>query len=224
MTEKFYITTAIAYPNGKPHIGHAYEMVAADAIARFKRLDGFDVRYLTGTDEHGLKMAQTAEAEGKDILGIYRGFQAAGCGPDEMGIGPVFAVPKVLQRLGLTVDDIDLWELNEAFAAQVMGCIKAWEDPAYCKEQLGLDAPLGTLDAAKLNVDGGAIAKIKDGDIVRLDAIAGTLEVLVDAAEFAARTPAAPDLSHNEFGLGRELFAPLRRVAGAADMGASVLY
>ncbi len=73
-------------------------------------------------------------------------------------------------------------------------------------------------------VDGGAIAKIRDGDMIRLDAIAGTLEVLVDAAEFAARAPATPDLSGNEFGLGRELFAPLRRVAGAADMGASVLY
>ncbi|HTY26613.1 MAG TPA: methionine--tRNA ligase [Mycobacterium sp.] len=60
----FYITTAIAYPNGAPHIGHAYEYIATDAIARFKRLDGFDVRYLTGTDEHGLKMAQTAAAEG----------------------------------------------------------------------------------------------------------------------------------------------------------------
>ena len=62
--EPFYVTTAIAYPNGKPHIGHAYEYVATDAVARFKRLDGFDVRYLTGTDEHGLKMAQTAAAEG----------------------------------------------------------------------------------------------------------------------------------------------------------------
>jgi acetyl-CoA C-acetyltransferase len=56
------------------------------------------------------------------------------------------------------LNDLDAWEINEAFAAQVMGCIKAWEDPAYCKEQLGLDAPLGTLDAAKLNIDGGAIA------------------------------------------------------------------
>jgi methionyl-tRNA synthetase len=60
----FYVTTAIAYPNGAPHVGHAYEYVATDAIARFKRLDGFDVRFLTGTDEHGLKMAQTAAAEG----------------------------------------------------------------------------------------------------------------------------------------------------------------
>ena len=60
----FYVTTAIAYPNGAPHVGHAYEYIATDAIARFKRLDGIDVRFLTGTDEHGLKMAQAAAAEG----------------------------------------------------------------------------------------------------------------------------------------------------------------
>ena len=60
----FYITTAIAYPNGVPHIGHAYEAIATDALARFQRLDGKDVFFLTGTDEHGLKMIQTAEAEG----------------------------------------------------------------------------------------------------------------------------------------------------------------
>jgi methionyl-tRNA synthetase len=64
MSEPFYITTAIAYPNGDPHVGHAYEYIATDAIARFKRLDGFDVRYLTGTDVHGLKMAETAAAQG----------------------------------------------------------------------------------------------------------------------------------------------------------------
>src|SRR6201999_4469494 len=59
----FYITTAIAYPNGEPHIGLAYEAIATDALARFQRLDGKDVFFLTGTDEHGLKMVQTAEAE-----------------------------------------------------------------------------------------------------------------------------------------------------------------
>jgi methionyl-tRNA synthetase len=62
--DPYYITTAIAYPNGDPHIGHAYEYIATDSIARFKRLDGFDVRYLTGTDVHGLKMAETAAAQG----------------------------------------------------------------------------------------------------------------------------------------------------------------
>ncbi|MFM9860593.1 methionine--tRNA ligase [Pseudoxanthobacter sp. M-2] len=61
---KFYVTTAISYPNGAPHIGHAYEAIATDAIARFKRLDGFDVYFLTGTDEHGIKMVQTAAREG----------------------------------------------------------------------------------------------------------------------------------------------------------------
>jgi methionyl-tRNA synthetase len=63
----FYITTAISYPNGAPHLGHAYELIAADAIARFKRLDGYDVFFMTGTDEHGLKMVQTAEKAGIDV-------------------------------------------------------------------------------------------------------------------------------------------------------------
>jgi methionyl-tRNA synthetase len=61
---RFYVTTAISYPNGRPHIGHAYEVIATDALARFKRLDGYDVFFMTGTDEHGLKMLQTAEREG----------------------------------------------------------------------------------------------------------------------------------------------------------------
>ncbi len=68
MAEPYYITTAISYPNGKPHIGHAYEAIAADAIARFQRMQGRDVRLATGTDEHGLKMAQTARAAGRDTL------------------------------------------------------------------------------------------------------------------------------------------------------------
>lgn len=68
----FYVTTAITYPNGKPHVGHAYEYIATDAIARFKRLDGFDVRFLTGTDEHGLKMLETAAAEGLPTAELAR--------------------------------------------------------------------------------------------------------------------------------------------------------
>ncbi|WP_375270873.1 acetyl-CoA C-acyltransferase [Sphingomonas sp.] len=83
----------------------------------------------------------TAEAEGKDVLGVYRGFQAAGCDPDEMGIGPVFAIPKLLDRAGLSVGDIGLWELNEAFASQCL----------YCRDHLGIDPE-------KYNVNGGAIA------------------------------------------------------------------
>lgn len=68
----FYITTAIDYPNGAPHIGHAYEKIATDAIARFKKLDGFDVRFLTGTDVHGLKMAETAAAQGVPTAELAR--------------------------------------------------------------------------------------------------------------------------------------------------------
>ena len=64
MADPFYITTAISYPNGRPHVGHAYEAIAADAIARFQRLSGRDVFFMTGTDEHGLKMTQEARKRG----------------------------------------------------------------------------------------------------------------------------------------------------------------
>ncbi len=82
-----------------------------------------------------------AQRKGLNPLGRFLGFAVAGCEPDEMGIGPVFAIPKVLARLGLKVDDIDLWELNEAFAVQVI----------YCRDKLGIDN-------TRLNVNGGAIA------------------------------------------------------------------
>jgi acetyl-CoA C-acetyltransferase len=82
-----------------------------------------------------------AEQRGLEPLGIYRGLSVAGCGADEMGIGPVVAIPRLLQRHGLTVDDIGLWELNEAFACQVI----------YCRDELGIDND-------KLNVNGGAIS------------------------------------------------------------------
>ena len=84
---------------------------------------------------------ELASKRGLKPLGRFLGFAVAGCEPDEMGIGPVFAVPKVLKRLGLTVNDIDLWELNEAFAVQVL----------YCRDTLGIPAE-------RLNVNGGAIA------------------------------------------------------------------
>ncbi len=84
---------------------------------------------------------QYAERKGLKPLGRFLGFSVAGCEPDEMGIGPVFAIPKVLKKLGLTVNDIDLWELNEAFAVQVL----------YCRDKLGLPDD-------RLNVNGGAIA------------------------------------------------------------------
>jgi acetyl-CoA C-acetyltransferase len=70
----------------------------------------------------------------------------------------VHAATPILQRHGLGLNELDAWEINEAFAAQVLGCIAAWQDAGYCREQLGLDAPMGALDQDKLNVDGGAIA------------------------------------------------------------------
>lgn len=85
--------------------------------------------------------AKSAEARGLTPLAIYRGVAVAGCEPDEMGIGPVYAVPKLLKKHGLKVDDIDMWELNEAFASQAL----------YCRDKLGIDP-------AKLNVSGGAIS------------------------------------------------------------------
>ena len=82
----------------------------------------------------------------------------AGLDPAQMGLGPVHASTPILQRHGLGLNDLDAWEINEAFAAQVLGCIAAWEDETYCREQLGLDHAMGALDRAKLNADGGAIA------------------------------------------------------------------
>jgi acetyl-CoA C-acetyltransferase len=85
--------------------------------------------------------AEEATRRGLNPLGRFKGFAVAGCEPDEMGVGPVHAVPKLLARHGLGVDDIDLWELNEAFAVQVV----------HCRDVLGIDPE-------RINVDGGAIA------------------------------------------------------------------
>jgi acetyl-CoA C-acetyltransferase len=78
--------------------------------------------------------------------------------PSEMGLGPVHAITPLLMRHGLTWDDIDAAEINEAFAAQVLGCLAAWESDSYCRQHFGLDRAFGKLDRARLNVDGGAIA------------------------------------------------------------------
>ncbi|CAM3713062.1 acetyl-CoA C-acyltransferase [Paracidovorax anthurii] len=106
-------------------------VIAAGNASQFS--DGAGACVLTSEDY--------ASRKGLKPLGRFLGFAVAGCEPDEMGIGPVFAVPKVLKQLGLTVQDIDLWELNEAFAVQVL----------YCRDKLGIPAD-------RLNVNGGAIA------------------------------------------------------------------
>jgi len=84
--------------------------------------------------------------------------QWAGLDPAQMGLGPVHAATPILRRHGLGLNDLDYWEINEAFAAQVLACLAAWRDDAYCRQQLGLEAALGALDEERLNVDGGAIA------------------------------------------------------------------
>jgi len=84
--------------------------------------------------------------------------QWAGLDPARMGLGPVHAATPILQRHGLKLNDLDAWEINEAFAAQVLGCLAAWKDDKYCREQLGLEGAMGELDAERLNADGGAIA------------------------------------------------------------------
>jgi acetyl-CoA acetyltransferase family protein len=85
--------------------------------------------------------AKLAEQRGLTPLGAFKGLVVSGCEPDEMGIGPVFAIPRLLERHGLSIDDIDLWEFNEAFAVQTV----------YCRDRLGIDPD-------KFNVDGGAIS------------------------------------------------------------------
>lgn len=120
-----------------------------EALARLQPVMGQD-KFITagnasqlsdGASACVMMEAKQAERAGLEPLGAFRGLALAGCEPDEMGIGPVFAVPKLLARHGLTVDDIDLWELNEAFASQAI----------YCQQRLGIPGE-------RLNVDGGAIS------------------------------------------------------------------
>ena len=73
-------------------------------------------------------------------------------------MAPAYAVPRLLDRAGLTLQDFDFYEIHEAFAAQVLSTLRAWEDPVFCRERLGLERPLGSIDRAKLNVNGGSIA------------------------------------------------------------------
>ena len=121
----------------------------AEGLASLKpvRGDGFSItagnasQLSDGASATVVMSDKLAAQKGLKPLGIFRGFVSAGCEPDEMGIGPVFAVPRLLKRHGLKIDDIDLWELNEAFAVQVV----------YCRDKLGIDPE-------KLNVNGGAIS------------------------------------------------------------------
>ena len=130
--------------------GTTYEALAGlkpvfrngQVIAEGKHVTAGNASQLSdGASAQVLMDLATARQEGRPVLGIYRGFQVAGCGADEMGIGPVFAIPKLLDRAGLKLDDIGLFEINEAFASQAV----------YCRRQLDIDP-------ARLNVNGGGIA------------------------------------------------------------------
>ncbi|MBB4375081.1 acetyl-CoA C-acetyltransferase [Bradyrhizobium sp. cir1] len=123
-------TTAEGLAGLKPVRGEGFSITAGNAS---QLSDGASACVIMSDTE--------AAKRGLKPLGIFRGFVSAGCEPDEMGIGPVFAVPRLLKRHGLKVDDIGLWELNEAFAVQVL----------YCRDKLGIDPE-------RINVDGGAIA------------------------------------------------------------------
>lgn len=103
--------------------------------------------------------AKAMQAEiGGEIIGYLRDFAYAGLEPSRMGLGPVFATKKLFDKTNLSLNDIDLFEINEAFCAQVLGCVKAFASPEFCKEHFNLDSPIGEIALDKLNVNGGAIA------------------------------------------------------------------
>jgi len=113
------------------------------------------------TDGAAVLLLASEEAVRKHNLqpmGVLLDTNWAALDPAEMGLGPVHAATPLLQRNGLNLDDIDVWEINEAFSGQVLGCLKAWESDAYCHDVLKLDSALGTLNQSRLNVDGGAIS------------------------------------------------------------------
>ncbi|WP_374499904.1 acetyl-CoA C-acyltransferase, partial [Zoogloea sp.] len=105
-----------------------------------------------------LASAAAVERFGLEPMGRIVDSQWAGLEPEQMGLGPVHATTPILQRHGLGLGDLDLIEINEAFAAQVIACLRAWQDAEYCRSRLDLPGALGDIDPARLNVDGGAVA------------------------------------------------------------------
>jgi len=105
-----------------------------------------------------LASEQACERHALEPLGRIVDTEWAALPPEVMGLGTVFSASPLLDRAGIALDDVDLWEINEAFAAQVLSCLAAWEDADFCRRYLNADGALGTLDRERLNVDGGAIA------------------------------------------------------------------
>jgi len=113
------------------------------------------------TDGAALLLLASKEAVKKynlSVLARVVDTEWSGLEPAEMGLGPVYASTALLKRYGMRLDDINYWEINEAFAAQVLGCLAAWEDDDYCRTHLGLDKAFGRIDPNHLNIDGGAVA------------------------------------------------------------------
>lgn len=139
----------------------------ADALGKMKPY--FDRKYGTVTVGNACQITdgavalllmeeEAARAKGFRPLGRVRAFSYAGCDPARMGLGPVYATAKALQRAGMKLSDLELFELNEAFAAQVMACVAAMNSKRYCEEHLGLGEAMGEIPEDRLNVNGGAIA------------------------------------------------------------------
>jgi len=103
-----------------------------------------------------------AAARGWEVLAWFTAYETAAVdyvhGGEGLLMAPAYAMPRMLEREGLDLQDFDFYEIHEAFASQVLATLKAWNDPIFCKERLGLDAPLGELDRARLNVNGGSLA------------------------------------------------------------------
>jgi acetyl-CoA C-acetyltransferase len=103
-----------------------------------------------------------AEQQGWEVLAYFSTAETAAVdyvhGGEGLLMAPAYAMPRMLEREGLTLQDFDFYEMHEAFASQVLATLKAWEDPIFCKERLGLDAPLGAIDRSKLNVNGSSLA------------------------------------------------------------------
>ena len=113
------------------------------------------------TDGAAMLLLASEEAVKKyklPVMGKLIDSHWAGLEPAQMGLGPVHAITPILQRNELTIKDIDFWEINEAFAAQVLGCLAAWQDKEYCKDELGLEDAYGKIDEDKLNIDGGGVS------------------------------------------------------------------
>lgn len=105
-----------------------------------------------------LASEDAVKTHGLPVLGRMVDSEWAGLDPTQMGLGPVHATAPLLQRNNIKFDDVQYWEINEAFAAQVLGCVAAWADADYCRDELGLAGPMGELDQDRLNVDGGSVA------------------------------------------------------------------